>query len=70
MNKDSESKISEFKTPITKLAKQFEVSRNQWKVKALRRAERIKVLEMRVKELSESRDRWKQRAKDAKLALK
>ena len=70
MNKDSETRFSDFKTPVTKLARQFEVSRNQWKEKALRRAEKIKVLEMRVRELSESRDRWKQRAKDAKLALK
>lgn len=66
MTKDHPSPNSKFKTPVAKLAKQFEISRNQWKEKALKRAEKIKILEMRVRELSESRDRWKRRAKEAK----
>ena len=59
----SEQKKHFFKTPLPKLARQFEVSRNQWKEKAVKRAERIKFLEMRIQELLESRDRWKARAK-------
>lgn len=59
-----------FKSPSSKLVQFFKTSRDRWKRKALTRQDRIKSLQIRVRDLSESRERWKSRAKCAEQGLR
>jgi len=59
----------EYKSPVRKLARFFEKSRDQWKAKCQEAKGMIRLLKSRVRFLEESRDRWRQRAKEMKQAL-
>jgi hypothetical protein len=53
----SATKDKEYKSPVRKLARFFEKSRDQWKAKC------------RIRFLEKSRDRWRQKAKEQKQKL-
>ena len=59
-----------YKSPVRKLARFFEKSRDQWKAKCREAKAMAKRLKNRVRFLEESRDRWKRQAKElqAKVA--
>jgi len=65
----SATKDREYKSPVRKLARFFEKSRDQWKAKCREAKATIKRLKSRIRFLEESRDRWKQRAKELEREL-
>jgi hypothetical protein len=54
--------MEQFKSPFSRLARLFKKSRDAWKQKALERQQKIRALEVRIRDLEESRERWKRRA--------
>lgn len=60
----SATKDKVYKSPVRKLARFFEKSRDQWKAKCLEAKKTIKYLKNRVRFLEESRDRWKKQAQE------
>jgi hypothetical protein len=66
----SATKDKVYKSPVRKLARFFEKSRDQWKAKCREAKTMVKRLKNRVRFLEESRERWKNRAKElqAKVA--
>ena len=62
--------MQEFKSPVSRLARLFQRGRDSWKEKALDRQQKIRALEIKVRDLSVSRENWKQRALAAELQLK
>src|SRR4030042_2354537 len=65
----SATKDKEYRSPVRKLARFFEKSRDQWKAKCREAKRRIRLLKSRIRFLEESRDRWRQRAKEMKQEL-
>jgi hypothetical protein len=59
-----------YKSPVRKLARFFERSRDQWKAKCREAKETIKYLKKRGHFLEESRDRWKSRAQELEARVK
>lgn len=57
-----------FKIATDRLARYFEKSRDAWKAKALQKQQRLRALEIKVRDLSISRDDWKKKAKEAEKA--
>ena len=51
-----------FKSSYARLARIFEQSRDKWRDKAIERNNRIRALEIKVRDLEKSRERWKNRA--------
>lgn len=66
----SATKDKVYKSPVRKLARFFEKSRDQWKAKCREAKTAIKYLENRVHFLEESRDRWKSRAQELEARVK
>jgi hypothetical protein len=66
MGEDLVMKI--FKTAADRLVRYFEKSRDAWKARALQKQQQIRSLEIRVRDLSISRDYWKKKAKEAEKA--
>lgn len=66
----SVTKDKVYKSPVRKLARFFEKSRDQWKAKCREAKAMVKRLKNRVRFLEDSRERWKSRVKEfeAKLA--
>lgn len=62
--------MQEFKSSVSRLARLFQKGRDRWKEKALDRQKKIRALEIKVRDLSVSRENWKQRALAAELQLK
>ena len=62
--------MQDFKSPVGRLARLFKKARDNWKQKALDRQQKIRALEIKVRDLSVSRKNWKQRALEAELQLK
>ena len=60
----------EFKSPVSRLARLFERGRDNWKEKALLRHKKIRALEIKVRDLIDSREQWKDRALAAEAKLK
>ena len=54
-----------FKTATNRLIRYFEKSRDAWKARALQKQQQLRSLEIRVRDLSVSRDYWKKKAKEA-----
>jgi hypothetical protein len=52
----------EFKSPTSRLARLFRAGRDNWKEKALEKQKRLRALEIKVRDLSASREYWKNRA--------
>ncbi len=66
----SATKDKVYKSPVRKLARFFEKSRDQWKAKCREAKKTIKYLKNRVRFLEESRDRWKSRAQELEAQVK
>jgi peptidoglycan hydrolase CwlO-like protein len=58
-----------YKSTPERLSRLFEQSRNAWKERATQRHKRIRALDVKVRDLSLSRDHWKDRAKEAEDKL-
>jgi len=65
----SATKDKVYKSPVRKLARFFEESRDQWKAKCREAKAMVKRLKNRVRFLEESRDRWKSRAKELQVKV-
>ena len=59
----------EYKSPVRKLARFFEKSRDKWKAKCREAKGQIRLLKNRVRFLEQSRDRWKSEAKELKAKV-
>ncbi|NJO62473.1 MAG: hypothetical protein HC836_30880 [Richelia sp. RM2_1_2] len=62
--------MQEFKSPVSRLARLFKKGRDSWKEKALKKQKKVRGLEIKIRDLSESRENWKRRALAAELELK
>jgi hypothetical protein len=62
--------MSEYKSPVSRLARLFEKSRDNWKEKALTKQNKLRALEIKVRDLSNSREHCKSRALAAEAQLK
>jgi len=54
-----------FKTATNRLVRYFEKSRDAWKARALQKQQQLRALEIKVRDLSVSRDYWKKKVKEA-----
>jgi len=61
--------MQEFKSPSSRLARLFRKGRDNWKLRALEKQKKLRALEIKVRDLSTSRDYWKNRAKIAEEEL-
>ena len=59
----------QYRSPIRKLMKFFEQSRDKWKEKCLEAKRRIKLLHTKVADLKASRGRWKKEAKQLRVEV-
>ncbi len=66
----SATKDKVYKSPVRKLARFFEKSRDQWKAKCREAKRTIKYLKNRVRFLEENQDRWKRRAQELEARVK
>ena len=62
--------MKNYKSSIHRLAHLFQKGRDLWKNRALKRQKTIKALLIKVRDLSKSRDNWKQQAKAAESELR
>jgi len=62
--------MKNYKSSIHRLAHLFKEGRNLWKNRALERQQIIRALMVKVRDLSKSRDKWKQRAGAAEYELR
>ena len=61
--------MKEFKSPVSRLARLFQKSRDNWKEKALSKQKRLRALEIKLRDLSTSREQWKAQAKEAQKTV-
>lgn len=61
--------MQEFKSPSSRLARLFHKGRENWKQRALEKQKKLRSLEIKVRDLSASRDYWKNRTKMAEEKL-
>jgi hypothetical protein len=59
-----------YKSPLRKLVKFFETSRDQWKDKYLTKKKQVKQLQNRVKYLEQTKPEWKQKVQHLKTQVK
>jgi hypothetical protein len=59
-----------FKTPLTKLAKFFEGSRDRWKGKCFEAKRRNKLLANQTRAVEKSRARWRQTAEESQRRVR
>lgn len=62
--------MQEFKSPVSRLVRLFQKGRDNWKEKALEKQKKVRALEIKVRDLSDSRELWKRRALAAESKLK
>ena len=62
--------MKEFKSPVSRLARLFKKSRDNWKEKALKKQKKLRAIEIKVRDLSLSREHWKSRAQEAEKQLR
>jgi hypothetical protein len=62
--------MQEFKSPVIRLARLFKKGRDNWKKKALEKQALVRNLEIKVRDLTNSREKWKARALAAEKKLK
>jgi hypothetical protein len=62
--------MQEFKSPVIRLARLFKKGRDNWKEKALEKQALVRNLEIKVRDLTNSRSNWKARALAAEKKLK
>ena len=63
-------KYKEYKSPLRKLVRFFEQSRDSWKQKSQERKKKNKYLKKRIGELEKSQEKWKGQAKKREIELK
>lgn len=63
------TEAKQYRSPIKKLVKFFEQSRDNWKAKCQEAKRRVKLLHTEVADLRASRERWKQEAKQLRAEL-
>ncbi len=63
------TETKQYRSPIKKLAKFFEQSRDRWKARCLEAKGRIKLLHTKVADLQASRERWKEEAKRLRVEV-
>ena len=51
-----------FKSPVARLARLFQTSRDAWKAKALDKQRRLRAAQVKIRDLEASRAQWKERA--------
>lgn len=56
-----------FKSSENRLFHLFKNSREQWKERAAAKQKKLRVMEVKVRDLSASRDHWKERAMQAEI---
>ncbi len=61
--------MTEYKSPPSRLARFFRDSQNGWKQKALERQNKLRAADVKVRDLTKSRDKWKREAKETKQRL-
>jgi len=61
--------MQEFKSPSSRLARLFHKGRDNWRQRALEKQKKLRALEIKLRDLSTSRDYWKNRAKIAEEKL-
>ncbi|MBA3922068.1 MAG: hypothetical protein H0X31_10365 [Nostocaceae cyanobacterium] len=61
--------MEEFKSPTSRLARLFRAGRDNWKQKALEKPKKVRALDIKVRDLSASREYWKKRALVAEQGL-
>lgn len=57
--------MKNYKTSVERLARIFKKGRDSWKARAAEKQKKLRALEIKVRDLSNSRDYWKERAKAA-----
>ena len=62
--------MQEFKSPVIRLARLFKKGRDNWKEKALEKQALVRNLEIKVRDLTNSREKWKARALAAEKKLR
>jgi hypothetical protein len=62
--------MEEFKSPVTRLARLFHKGRDNWREKAIEKQSKVRSLEIKIRDLSNSRANWKARALAAEKELK
>lgn len=62
--------MKKYNMPIERLVRYFKEGRAKWKAVALERQTKIRALNVKVRDVINSRDMWKQRAKEAEEELK
>ena len=62
--------MQDFKSSTSRLARLFKKSRELWKQRAQEKQAMIRGLEVKVRDVSHSRDRWKQKAKRLEQELR
>ena len=65
----NERKAKTYKSPIRKLVRFFEKSRDQWKAKCLEAKATAKGLQHRIRYLEQSKEEWKTKAKELEKEL-
>jgi len=56
--------LKDYKISVSRLARFFKNSRDQWKQRASEKQQRIRALLVKIRDLSNSRDKWKQKANE------
>jgi hypothetical protein len=62
--------MQEFKSPVIRLARLFKKGRDNWKEKALEKQALVRKLEIKVRDLTNSRANWRARALAAEKKLR
>lgn len=62
--------MKEFKSPISRLARLFKNSRDNWKEQAIKKQKKLRALEIKARDLAASREQWKNRAREAEAQLR
>lgn len=63
------TETKQYRSPVKKLMRYFEQSRNKWKERCLEAKQRIKLLHTKVADLQASRERWKEEAKQLRVEV-
>jgi len=69
MHYEGGANMKNFKTKASRLARIFNKGREQWKMKASLRNNIIRGLKIKIRDLLESRDRWKAKSKELEAKL-
>ena len=63
------TETKQYRSPVKKLMRYFEQSRDKWKERSLEAKQRIKLLHTKVADLRASRERWKKESKQLRVEV-